>query len=86
MLQPLIESTQYVSIRYTERLTQAGLAASVGSAGDAYDNALAEMINGLYKTELIYVRPAWPAVTEVEFQTMNWVHWWNTARLHEALD
>ncbi len=48
-------------------------------------NALAETVNGLYKTELIYARPAWPSVTEVEFQTMNWVYWWNTKRLHEAL-
>src|SRR5699024_8355270 len=76
---------QYVSIRYTDYLAQAGLAASVGSAGDAYDNALAETVNGLYKTELIYARPAWPSAIEVEFQTMNWVHWWNTSRLHEAL-
>lgn len=85
VLQPPIEPTQYVSIRYTDYLAQAGLAASVGSAGDAYDNALAETVNGLYKTELIYARPAWPSATEVEFQTMNWVHWWNTSRLHEAL-
>src|SRR5699024_7279497 len=78
--------SQYVSIRYTEHLAKAGLTASVGSAGDAYDNALAEAVNGLYKTELIYARPAWPSATEVEFQTMNWVHWYNTSRLHEALD
>lgn len=77
--------TQGVSIRDTEHLA-AGLAASVGAAGDAYDNALAETVNGLYKAELIYARPAWPSATEVEFQTMNWVHWWNTTRLHEALD
>ncbi|PXA75766.1 hypothetical protein DCC26_10020 [Auritidibacter sp. NML120779] len=50
------------------------------------DNALAETVNGLYKTELIYARPAWPSATEVEFETMNWVHWWNTTRLHEALN
>lgn len=78
--------SQYVSIRYTEHLAKAGLTASVGSAGDAYDNALAEAVNGLYKTELIYARPAWPSATEVEFQTMNWVYWYNTSRLHEALD
>lgn len=77
---------QYVSIRYTEHLAKAGINASVGSAGDAYDNALAETVNGLYKTELIYARPAWPSVTEVEFQTMNWVHWWNNIRLHQGLD
>src|SRR5690625_158447 len=78
--------SQYVSIRYTEHLTKAGLTASVGTAGDAYDNALAETVNGLYKTELIYARPAWPSATAVEFETMNWVHWWNTTRVHEALD
>lgn len=77
--------SQYVSIRYTERLAEAGVNASVGSTGDSYDNALAETVNGLYKTELIYARPVWPSVTEVEFQTMNWVYWWNTKRLHEAL-
>lgn len=77
--------SQYVSIRYTEHLAEAGIKASVGSRGDSYDNALAETVNGLYKTELIYARPAWPTVTEVEFATMNWVHWWNTERLHEAL-
>lgn len=78
--------SQYVSIRYTEHLARAGLTASVGTAGDAYDNALAETVNGLYKTELIYARPAWPSATEVEFETMTWVHWWNTTRVHEALD
>src|SRR5690625_391291 len=78
--------SQYVSIRYTEHLTDAGITASVGSAGDAYDNSLAETVNGLHKTELIYARPAWPSVTEVEFQTMNWIHWWNNIRLHQGLD
>jgi putative transposase len=78
--------SQYVSIRYSERLTEAGITGSVGTVGDSYDNALAEAVNGLYKAELIHARPAWPSVTEVEFQTMNWVAWWNTQRLHEALD
>lgn len=59
---------------------------TVGSRGDSYDNALAETVNGLYKAELIHARPAWPSVTEVEFATMNWVHWWNHQRLHQALD
>ena len=77
---------QYVSIRYSERLAQAGITGSVGTVGDSYDNALAETVNGLYKAELIHARPAWPSVTEVEFQTMNWVDWWNNHRLHEALD
>ncbi|GAA1491643.1 transposase InsO family protein [Brachybacterium sacelli] len=78
--------SQYVSVRYTEHLAEAGIAASVGSRGDSYDNALAETVNGLYKAELIHARPAWPSVTEVEFATMNWVHWWNHQRLHQALD
>jgi putative transposase len=78
--------SQYVSIRYSERLAEAGITGSVGTTGDSYDNALAEAVNGLYKAELIHARPAWPSATEVEFQTMNWVHWWNTQRLHEALD
>jgi putative transposase len=77
---------QYVSIRYSERLAEAGITGSVGTVGDSYDNALAETVNGLYKAELIHARPAWPSVTEVEFQTMNWVDWWNNHRLHEALD
>lgn len=77
--------SQYVSIRYTEHLAVAGIKASVGSRGDSYDNALAETVNGLYKAELIHARPAWPSVTEVEFATMNWVHWWNHQRLHQAL-
>lgn len=78
--------SQYVSIRYSERLAEAGITGSVGTVGDSYDNALAEAVNGLYKAELIHARPAWPSVTEVEFQTMNWVDWWNNRRLHEALD
>jgi transposase InsO family protein len=78
--------SQYVSIRYSERLEEAGITPSVGSRGDAYDNALAETVNGLYKAELIFARPAWPSVTEVEFETLKWVHWWNHNRLHEALD
>lgn len=78
--------SQYVSIRYTDRLQDAGIKASVGTVGDSYDNALAQTVNGLYKAELVHAKPAWPTVTEVEFETMKWVHWWNTKRLHEALD
>jgi putative transposase len=78
--------SQYVSIRYSERLAEAGITASVGTVGDSYDNTLAEAVNGLYKAELIHARPAWPSVTEVEIQTMDWVTWWNTQRLHEALN
>ena len=77
--------SQYVAIAYTEKLADHGIRPSVGTVGDSYDNALAEAVNGLYKTELIYSQPAWRSLTEVEFATMNWVHWWNTARLHEHL-
>lgn len=80
------KGSQYVSIRYTDHLEQAGIKPSVGSTGDSYDNALAETVNGLYKAELIHARPAWPSVSEVEFETLNWVHWWNNTRLHEALN
>ena len=64
--------SQYVSIRYTERLGKAGIEPSVGSVGDAYDNALAETINGLYKTEVIRRRASWRTIDEVELETLKW--------------
>ena len=76
---------QYVSIRYTERLAKAGIEPSVGSVGDAYDNALAETINGLYKTELIRRRSSWKAMEEVELETLKWVDWFNNRRLLEPI-
>lgn len=76
--------TQYLSIRYTERLAEAGVVNSVGSKGDSYDNALAETVNGLYKAELIDRRGPWRSVEDVEAATARWVHWWNTRRLHSA--
>lgn len=78
--------SQYVSLAYSDALIMAGVKASVGTVGDIYDNALAETVNGLYKAELIYSKRIWESVSEVELATMGWVHWWNTARLHEALD
>jgi putative transposase len=72
---------QYVSIRYTERLAEAGVEPSVGSVGDSYDNALAETINGLYKAELIWHRGSWRNAEEVEFATLEWVDWFNHRRL-----
>jgi putative transposase len=75
---------QYLAIRYTERLAEAGAVASVGSKGDSYDNALAESVNGLYKTELIWRRGPWRTVEEVELATLRWVDWWNHRRLHGA--
>ena len=73
--------SQYVSIRYTERLAEAGIEPSVGSRGDSYDNALAETINGLYKAELIYRRAPWQSRESVELATLQWVHWFNHERL-----
>ena len=77
--------SQYVSIRYTERLAEAGIEPSVGSVGDAYDNALAETINGLYKTEVIRRRSSWKTIDDVEMQTLNWVDWFNNRRLLEPI-
>ena len=72
---------QYLSIRYTERLAKAGIEPSVGSVGDSYDNALAETIIGLYKTEIIRRNGPWRNIEEVEFATLEWVHWFNNRRL-----
>jgi putative transposase len=76
--------SQYLAIRYTERLEDAGVVNSVGSKGDSYDNALAETVNGLYKAELINRQGPWRSVEQVELETAAWVHWWNTQRLHGA--
>jgi putative transposase len=77
--------SQYVSIRYTERLAEAGIDPSVGSKGDSYDNALAETINGLYKAELIHRRGPWKSMESVELATLEWVSWFNHQRLMESL-
>jgi transposase InsO family protein len=76
---------QYVSIRYTERLAEAGLEPSVGSVGDSYDNALAETINGLYKAEVIHRRSSWRTREDVEWATLHWVDWFNNRRLLEPI-
>jgi transposase InsO family protein len=73
--------SQYVSIRYTERLAEAGIEPSVGSRGDSYDNALAETINGLYKAEVIHRRGPWKTKASVELATLEWVSWFNHHRL-----
>ncbi len=75
--------SQYTAIRYTERLAEANIAASVGSVGSSYDNALAESINGLYKTELIKPRGPWRTLDAVEYATAEWVDWFNHRRLYE---
>lgn len=77
--------SQYVSIRYTERLAEAGIEPAVGSKGDSYDNALAETINGLYKAELIHRRAPWKTREAVEFATLEWVFWFNHQRLLEPI-
>ncbi len=77
--------SQYLSIRYTERLVEAGLESSVGGTGDSYDNALAETINGLYKTEIIHKRGPWRSVDDVEYATLEWVDWFNHRRLLEPI-
>jgi putative transposase len=77
--------SQYVSIRYTERLAEAGIEPSVGSRGDSYDNALAETINGLYKAELIHKRAPWKTREAVELATLEWVSWFNHQRLLEPI-
>jgi putative transposase len=78
--------SQYVSFAFTERLVEAGVDASVGSVGDAYDNALAESQIGLYKAELIRPEGPWHGVEHVELETLNYVDWFNHERPHEALD
>lgn len=80
-----VESAQYVSIKYTERLAEAGVEPSVGSVGDSCDNALAETINGLYKAEVIHRRGPWRSFEVVEFATLEWVDWFNNRRLLEPI-
>ena len=77
--------SQYVSIKYTERLAEAGIEPSVGSVGDSYDNALAETINGLYKAEVIHRRGPWRNFEAVEYATLEWVDWFNHRRLLEPI-
>ena len=77
--------SQYVSIKYTERLAEAGIEPSVGSVGDSYDNALAETINGLYKAEVIHRHGPWRSFEAVEYATLEWVDWFNHRRLLEPI-
>jgi transposase InsO family protein len=77
--------SQYLALRYTDRLAEAGIEPSVGSVGDSYDNALAETINGLFKAEVIHRRGPWRSFEAVEFATLEWVDWFNTRRLLEPI-
>jgi putative transposase len=85
VLQRPPEAAQYTSIRYTSRLVDAGAVASIGTVGDSYDNAQAETLIGLYKTEMVHREGPWRTVDDLELATLNWVHWFNEHRLHGAL-
>lgn len=74
--------SQYLAIRYTERLAEAGAVTSVGSRGDSYDNALAESFHGLYKTQLIHLEGPWQGLNDVEYATLDYIDWFNRRRLH----
>jgi putative transposase len=84
VLRPPVESTQYTSFAFTSRLLDVGVDASVGSVGDGYDNALAETTIGLYKTELINRNRPWKTLADVELATLEYIDWYNNARLHSA--
>lgn len=84
MLHRSVELAQYTSIAFTERLAAVGVSGSVGTTGDAYDNALAESVIGLFKTELIKLRGPWRTAEHVEIATLEWVDWFNHRRLYEA--
>jgi putative transposase len=85
-LQPPVESAQYTSFAFTQRLVDAGADASIGSIGDGYDNAVAESTIGLYKTELINMQGPWKTIEQVELATLEWVDWYNHRRLHGACE
>ncbi|RRR85799.1 hypothetical protein EHS43_06775 [Streptomyces sp. RP5T] len=85
MLQPPVELAQYTSFRLAEHLEAAGIAASIGSVGDAYDNALMESTIGLFKTEVIKPQRPWKTLSEVELATAEYVDWYNHRRLHGGI-
>jgi putative transposase len=78
----LLEPGQYLSIRYSERLAENDIVASVGSRGDSFDNAMAESFNSLYKWELIYLQGPWRGLDDVEFATLGYIDWFNHRRIH----
>lgn len=80
-----VEPGQYTSIRYSNRLLDAGAIASIGTVGDSYDNALAESVIGLYKTECVQPDGPWRGVDDLELGTLDWVHWYNDTRLHSSI-
>ena len=82
MLRRPVETTQYVAVRYTERLAEAGAVASVGSTGDSYDNALAEAFNSLFKAELLRNKGPWRGIDDLEIAVAEYLDWFNHRRLH----
>lgn len=84
LLRP-VEPGQYTSIRYADRLAEAGALASIGSIGDSYDNAMAESVMGLFKTELVRWQGPWRGLDDLELATLTWIDWFNNTRLHSAL-
>ena len=81
-----VRGVQYLSVRYTFRMTDSGIIASVGTTGDSYDNALAETVNGLYKSEVIeYLKESWNGVNDVELATLEWVDWFNKTGSHSTI-
>jgi len=80
-----LESAQYTSIRYAERLADAGALASIGTVGDSFDDALAESVIGLYETECVRWEGPWRGVDDLELATLSWVHWFNQTRLHSSI-
>ena len=81
MLRRPVETAQHLSITYAERLAEAGIDPSVGTVGDSYDNALAESVIGLFKTEVINALGPWRTLREVAWQTLKWIDWYNNRRL-----
>ncbi len=86
MLRPPVEPGQYVAVRYTERLAEAGVVASVGSKGDSYDNALAEAFNSLFKAELVRNKGPWKNIDDLEIAVAEYIDWFNHRRLHGEID
>ncbi len=80
-----LEPEQYTAIRYADRLADADIAASIGSVGDSYDNAMAEALNGTFKAELIYLHGPWRTRTSTELAIVEWIDWYNSARLHSSI-
>ncbi|WP_245195199.1 integrase core domain-containing protein, partial [Kocuria subflava] len=89
VLQRPVETRQYVSLAYTDKLSLDGITPSIGSVGDAFDNALMETVNGLFKTECVrttvFHDGPYKTISDVEFATAGWVDWYNTRRLHSSL-